>query len=160
MILLYLLDNNTSFIILASSAVGLAIEFWKVPGPVPIVAHDLAALSAQPGGFMSAAGLAVTDTCANAIQLTPAVGCCMQITKAMHVTLDTSGSIPRLRFRNRETYMSSKTAEYDDQVTQLFMFKKSSVPCTSKGRAEACVQQCGATNISRPAIPSAHSLDC
>ena len=29
-ILLYLLDNNTSFIILASSAVGLAIEFWKV----------------------------------------------------------------------------------------------------------------------------------
>ena len=36
------------------------------------------------------------------------------------MTLDTSGSIPRLRFRNRETYMSSKTAEYDDQVMQLF----------------------------------------
>ncbi len=34
----------------------------------------------------------------------------------MHVTLDTSGTIPRLRFRNRETYMSTKTAEYDDQV--------------------------------------------
>ena len=31
-ILLYLLDNNTSFIILASSAVGLVIEFWKVRG--------------------------------------------------------------------------------------------------------------------------------
>ena len=44
----------------------------------------------------------------------------MQITKAMHVTLDTSGTIPRLRFRNRETYMSTKTAEYDDQVTHPF----------------------------------------
>ena len=39
-ILLYLLDNNTSFIILASSAVGLAIEFWKVrffqPAVIPV----------------------------------------------------------------------------------------------------------------------------
>ncbi len=40
-ILLYLLDNNTSFIILASSAVGLAIEFWKVQGLDAIPKHHL-----------------------------------------------------------------------------------------------------------------------
>ena len=60
--------------------------------------------------------------------LTPATCFCVQITKAMHVTLDTSGSIPRLRFRNRETYMSTKTAEYDDQVIRLSMFRNSMVP--------------------------------
>ena len=29
-IFLYLLDNDTSFVILASSGIGLLIEFWKV----------------------------------------------------------------------------------------------------------------------------------
>ena len=29
-IFLYLLDNNTSFVVLASSFVGLLIELWKV----------------------------------------------------------------------------------------------------------------------------------
>ena len=42
----------------------------------------------------------------------------------MHVTIDTSGSIPRLHFRNRDTYTSSKTAEYDDQVTVLNRLEK------------------------------------
>lgn len=30
--------------------------------------------------------------------------------------MDTSGSIPRLRFENRESYVKSKTAEYDAQA--------------------------------------------
>ncbi len=47
-ILLYLLDNNTSFIILASSAVGLAIEFWKVRGWTLILVQHLAAALRNP----------------------------------------------------------------------------------------------------------------
>ena len=55
-------------------------------------------------------------------------GMSVQITKAMHVDVDMSGSIPKLRFRNRETYMSTKTAEYDDQVQSA-----SSNPCLEAG---------------------------
>ena len=40
----------------------------------------------------------------------------MQVTKAMHVTIDRSGPIPKLRFRNRDSYTNSKTAEYDDEA--------------------------------------------
>ena len=54
-IFLYLLDNETSMVILASSGIGLLIEFWKV-------------------------------------------------TRAMDVTLDRSGSIPRLRFKDKSSY--------------------------------------------------------
>ena len=52
---LYLLDNDTSFVILASSGIGLLIEFWK-------------------------------------------------ITRAMDVSIDRSGSIPRLRFKDKASY--------------------------------------------------------
>ena len=54
-IFLYLLDNETSMVILASSGIGLLIEFWK-------------------------------------------------ITRAMDVSLDRSGSFPRLRFKDRSSY--------------------------------------------------------
>ena len=54
-VFLYLLDNETSFVILASSGVGLLIEFWKV-------------------------------------------------TKAMDVSIDRSGRIPRLRFKDKQSY--------------------------------------------------------
>ena len=54
-VFLYLLDNETSMVILASSGIGLLIEFWKV-------------------------------------------------TRAMDVSLDRSGRIPRLRFKDRASY--------------------------------------------------------
>jgi hypothetical protein len=64
-IFLYLLDNETSFVVLMSSGVGTAIEFWKV-------------------------------------------------TKAMHVTVEMSPhGLPRLRFKDRESYTQSKTDQYD-----------------------------------------------
>ncbi|KAK9110887.1 hypothetical protein Scep_018406 [Stephania cephalantha] len=64
-VFLYLLDNDTSWMILASSGVGCCIEFWKIG-------------------------------------------------KAMHIEIDRSGKIPRLRFRDRESYVKNKTKEYDD----------------------------------------------
>ncbi|KAK6150663.1 hypothetical protein DH2020_015595 [Rehmannia glutinosa] len=64
-VFLYLLDNETSWMILASSGIGCCIEFWKIG-------------------------------------------------KAMHIEIDRSGTIPRLRFRDRESYASNKTKEYDD----------------------------------------------
>ena len=63
-VFLYLFDNDTSFMILVSVAVGIAIEMWK-------------------------------------------------ITKAVNVSIDRSGSFPRLRFKDKESY-SSITKEYDD----------------------------------------------
>ncbi|KAL8171833.1 hypothetical protein V2J09_023637 [Rumex salicifolius] len=64
-VFLYLLDNETSWMILASSGVGCCIEFWKIG-------------------------------------------------KAMHVEIDRSGTIPMLRFRDRDSYKNNKTKEYDD----------------------------------------------
>ncbi|KAL6583490.1 hypothetical protein OROMI_005568 [Orobanche minor] len=64
-VFLYLLDNETSWMILASSGIGCCIEFWKIG-------------------------------------------------KAMHIEIDRSGKVPRLRFRDRESYASNKTKEYDD----------------------------------------------
>ncbi|XVE83478.1 hypothetical protein DITRI_Ditri16bG0091300 [Diplodiscus trichospermus] len=64
-VFLYLLDNETSWMILASSGIGCCIEFWKIG-------------------------------------------------KAMHIEIDRSGRIPILRFRDRDSYASNKTKEYDD----------------------------------------------
>ncbi|KAK8492140.1 hypothetical protein V6N11_082297 [Hibiscus sabdariffa] len=64
-VFLYLLDNETSWMILASSGIGCCIEFWKIG-------------------------------------------------KAMHIEVDRSGNIPMLRFRDRDSYASNKTKEYDD----------------------------------------------
>ncbi|KAF6143929.1 hypothetical protein GIB67_001723 [Kingdonia uniflora] len=64
-VFLYLLDNDTSWMILASSGVGCCIEFWKIG-------------------------------------------------KAMHIEIDRSRTIPMLRFRDRDSYASNKTKEYDD----------------------------------------------
>ncbi|GLT48973.1 hypothetical protein SLA2020_225600 [Shorea laevis] len=64
-VFLYLLDNDTSWMILASSGIGCCIEFWKIG-------------------------------------------------KAMHIEIDRSGMIPRLKFRDRESYAGNKTKEYDD----------------------------------------------
>ncbi|CBI27698.3 hypothetical protein VitviT2T_011292 [Vitis vinifera] len=64
-VFLYLLDNDTSWMILASSGVGCCIEFWKIG-------------------------------------------------KAMHIEIDRTGKIPKLRFRDRESYAGNKTKEYDD----------------------------------------------
>ncbi|GJN02858.1 hypothetical protein PR202_ga20246 [Eleusine coracana subsp. coracana] len=63
-VFLYLLDNDTSWMILASSGIGVCIEFWKIG-------------------------------------------------KAMHIEIDRSGKVPRLRFRDRESYAQNKTKEYD-----------------------------------------------
>jgi hypothetical protein len=63
-VFLYLLDNDTSWMILASSGIGVCIEFWKIG-------------------------------------------------KAMHIEIDRSGKIPKLRFRDRESYAQNKTKEYD-----------------------------------------------
>ncbi|EPS61974.1 hypothetical protein M569_12819, partial [Genlisea aurea] len=64
-IFLYLLDNETSWMILASTGIGVCIEFWKIG-------------------------------------------------KAMHIEIDRSGKIPKLRFRDRDSYAMNKTKEYDD----------------------------------------------
>ncbi|MBA0814294.1 hypothetical protein Gohar_020134 [Gossypium harknessii] len=64
-VFLYLLDNETSWMILASSGIGCCIEFWKIG-------------------------------------------------KAMHIEVDRTGKIPMLRFRDRDSYASNKTKEYDD----------------------------------------------
>ncbi|KAB1997103.1 hypothetical protein ES319_D12G002100v1 [Gossypium barbadense] len=64
-VFLYLLDNDTSWMILASSGIGVCIEFWKIG-------------------------------------------------QAMHIEIDRSGRIPMLRFRDRDSYASNKTKEYDD----------------------------------------------
>ena len=63
-VLLYLIDEGTSWLVVGSSAVGLAIEMWK-------------------------------------------------ITKAVHVTVDRSGVIPRLRFKQQQTYLRA-TSEHDE----------------------------------------------
>jgi hypothetical protein len=54
-IFLYLLDNNTSYVVLGSSGVGTLIEFWK-------------------------------------------------ITKAVDVSIDRSGTIPKLSFKDKAGY--------------------------------------------------------
>ncbi|GFP93378.1 cleft lip and palate transmembrane protein 1 homolog [Phtheirospermum japonicum] len=72
-VFLYLLDNETSWMILASSGIGCCIEFWKIG-------------------------------------------------KAMHIEVDRSGKIPRLRFRDRESYASNKTKEYDDLAMKYLSY--------------------------------------
>jgi hypothetical protein len=63
-IFLYLLDNDTSWLILISSGVGLLIELWKIQ-------------------------------------------------KAMIVSLEWNGSIPRIKLEDKQSYIS-RTKEYDD----------------------------------------------
>lgn len=72
-IFLYLLDNETSFVVLMSSGVGTAIEFWKV-------------------------------------------------TKAMNVTLDRRGRLPRIRFRDRASYSQSQTDRYDAEAMRYLSY--------------------------------------
>ncbi|EOX92793.1 hypothetical protein QUC31_003819 [Theobroma cacao] len=72
-VFLYLLDNETSWMILASSGVGCCIEFWKIG-------------------------------------------------KAMHIEIDRSGKIPMLRFRDRDSYASNKTKEYDDLAMKYLSY--------------------------------------
>ncbi|KAL5567432.1 hypothetical protein UlMin_030596 [Ulmus minor] len=72
-VFLYLLDNDTSWMILASSGVGCCIEFWKIG-------------------------------------------------KAMHIEIDRSGRIPMLRFRDRDSYASNKTKEYDDMAMKYLSY--------------------------------------
>ncbi|KAF5198070.1 Cleft lip and palate transmembrane protein 1-like protein [Thalictrum thalictroides] len=72
-VFLYLLDNDTSWMILASSGVGCCIEFWKIG-------------------------------------------------KAMHIEIDRSGRIPMLRFRDRDSYATNKTKEYDDMAMKYLSY--------------------------------------
>ncbi|KAI7733783.1 hypothetical protein M8C21_023333 [Ambrosia artemisiifolia] len=72
-IFLYLLDNDTSWMILASSGIGVCIEFWKIG-------------------------------------------------KAMHIEVDRSGSIPKLKFSDRDTYAGNKTKEYDDLAMKYLSY--------------------------------------
>jgi hypothetical protein len=72
-VFLYLLDNDTSWMILASSGIGCCIEFWKIG-------------------------------------------------KAMHIEVDRSGTIPKLRFRDRESYAGNKTKEYDDLAMKYLSY--------------------------------------
>eukprot|EP00897_Mesotaenium_endlicherianum_P010270 jgi/Mesen1/9271/ME000060S08709 len=72
-IFLYLLDNDTSWMILISSGIGCCIEFWKIG-------------------------------------------------KAMHVEVDRSGLIPRLRFKDRESYANNKTKEYDELASKYLSY--------------------------------------
>ncbi|KAG9130765.1 hypothetical protein Leryth_012708 [Lithospermum erythrorhizon] len=72
-VFLYLLDNDTSWMILASSGVGCCIEFWKIG-------------------------------------------------KAMHIEVDRSGTIPKLRFRDRDSYAGNKTKEYDDMAMKYLSY--------------------------------------
>lgn len=72
-IFLYLLDNDTSWMILASSGVGVCIEFWKIG-------------------------------------------------KAMHIEIDRSGSIPKLKFSDRDSYAGNKTKEYDDLAMKYLSY--------------------------------------
>ncbi|KAL1536562.1 cleft lip and palate transmembrane protein 1 [Salvia divinorum] len=72
-VFLYLLDNETSWMILASSGIGCCIEFWKIG-------------------------------------------------KAMHIEVDRTGTIPMLRFRNRDSYATNKTKEYDDLAMKYLTY--------------------------------------
>ncbi|KAK4780445.1 hypothetical protein SAY87_016551 [Trapa incisa] len=72
-VFLYLLDNDTSWMILASSGVGCCIEFWKIG-------------------------------------------------RAMIIEVYWSGSIPMLRFRDRESYAGNKTKEYDDLAMKYLSY--------------------------------------
>ncbi|GBG87073.1 hypothetical protein CBR_g44530 [Chara braunii] len=69
----YLLDNETSWMIIASAGVGCAIEFWKIG-------------------------------------------------KAMNVSVDTSGKFPKLRFADHNTYVKSKTKQYDDEAMKYLSY--------------------------------------
>lgn len=46
----------------------------------------------------------------------------MQITKAMDVTIDRSGPVPKLKFANRESYQKSRTEEYDAQAMRYLSY--------------------------------------
>ncbi|KAL1569477.1 cleft lip and palate transmembrane protein 1 [Salvia divinorum] len=72
-VFLYLLDNETSWMILASSGIGCCIEFWKIG-------------------------------------------------KAMHIEVDRTGTIPMLRFRDRDSYATNKTKEYDDLAMKYLTY--------------------------------------
>ncbi|XP_057787308.1 uncharacterized protein LOC131004627 [Salvia miltiorrhiza] len=72
-VFLYLLDNETSWMILASSGIGCCIEFWKIG-------------------------------------------------KAMHIEVDRTGKIPMLRFRDRDSYATNKTKEYDDLAMKYLTY--------------------------------------
>ncbi|PWA56483.1 transmembrane CLPTM1 family protein [Artemisia annua] len=88
-IFLYLLDNDTSWMILASSGVGVCIEFWKIG-------------------------------------------------KAMHIEIDRSGSVPKLKFSDRDSYAGNKTKEYDDLAMKDLM----KVSLKSDNEETDCIYYC------------------
>ncbi|XP_074307859.1 uncharacterized protein LOC141642815 [Silene latifolia] len=81
-VFLYLLDNETSWMILMSSGVGCCIEFWKIG-------------------------------------------------KAMHIEVDRSGKIPKLRFKDRDSYKMNKTKEYDDMAMKYLSYVLFFLVCCS-----------------------------
>jgi len=84
-IFLYLLDNETSWLILISSGVGLLIELWKIQ-------------------------------------------------KAMIVTIEWNGSIPRIRLTDKQSY-TSRTKEFDDIAMKKTIL---SVICAASGIFHLC----------------------
>lgn len=134
-IFLYLLDNDTSFVILASTFVGILIEFWKVRLRF-CVQTTFALCHASHEVRFSFYTAAQTGQCLRSARSSPVVagspkqtlvpnGCALsaeQITKAMDVTLDRSGPLPRLRFKNRESYQKSRTQEYDAQAMRYLSY--------------------------------------
>ena len=54
----------------------------------------------------------------------------------MDVTLDRSGPLPRLRFKNRESYQKSRTQEYDAQAMRYLSYVL--YPLVSAQQLHAC----------------------
>ncbi|KAG6392825.1 hypothetical protein SASPL_147052 [Salvia splendens] len=93
-VFLYLLDNETSWMILASSGIGCCIEFWKIGKAMHI-------------GITHAFN---TNLCWNFCGCFPST------------QVDRTGTIPMLRFRDRDSYATNKTKEYDDLAMKYLTY--------------------------------------
>ncbi len=112
-IFLYLLDSETSMVVLFSSGVGMLIEFWKVSPPAPRPPPRPPAcpqLGDRPSGVSNGRRTASRPARSTVPRYIPAI----QVTKAMNVKVTrTASGLPWLSFEDRASYKRSKTDQYD-----------------------------------------------
>ncbi|XP_022966218.1 cleft lip and palate transmembrane protein 1 homolog [Cucurbita maxima] len=130
-IFLYLLDNDTSWMILASSGIGCCIEFWKIGKAMHIEIDGSGRISMLRFDPKSYAGNKNFPSFDFEVMLrikkpifrshrndTMYHGFLSTLVK----DFDRSGRIPMLRFRDRESYSGNKTKKYDDLAMKYLSY--------------------------------------
>ncbi len=112
-VFLYLLDNDTSWMILLSAGMGCCIEFWKIGKAMHIEVFFSQIRVDNCISYFLLCFLHMSISCNR---------CAMKNWMFKFVQVDRSRGFPLLRFRDRESYAGNKTKEYDDLAMRYFSY--------------------------------------